>query len=122
MTKIKQTALRANVLRIVSEYPITATDIAAKIGNECPRRIGSICNHLEREGALSRAGMVLAANWNRMPVWCLPGEESRYTGQLYEPKPVVVRAQLEWPDSLTAALLGDPTPGRSALDQRKATR
>lgn len=95
----------------------TATEIAKLIGST-PRVVATVCHLLENAGRISRVGTMRVGKGARAPLWSLPGQEdiSRASAPKRQEPPRVI----DWPDTLTGIMFGDPAPGRSALDARRA--
>lgn len=108
--------------------PQTSRDLAKKVGIES-RAVAAHLSGPAKSGRVIRAG-VIDGHGNRLTIWRVPdaGERPAPLPPREQapppsfPDPWVLRNYPPAPASLTAAICGDPAPGRSALDQARAQR
>lgn len=115
MTKSRSNLkVRRLIIKAIGDEIMSSPQIAQKI-NASAVQVGIICSVLLRERLLERAGVV-----GQLPLWRVAGANNDVLAAPYSPRvPVPDRPEL-WPTSITAAVLGDPLPGRSALDRKRA--
>ena len=111
---------RKTILDALSAGPRCSYEIAEAVGI-ATWLAASRCSDMCKEGILRRHGFRKVAKGGRITIWEI-GDGTRPPPMSVRQKPVgqspTYHAALQHPASLTAAIFGDPTPGRSALDQR----
>jgi hypothetical protein len=109
-------ALSRRIAEALRAQSRTSGEVAEAIGVPA-KMASSVLNRLRRAGRVRVVGRRHSPGARLSNVWALAEVAPR--AQPVPRAPVYLDAA---PASLTAALLGDPLPGRSALDQRKAGR
>lgn len=105
------------VYACIAERDRTAWDIARIVGERKPVISGAI-NRLAKAGLIERGGMAQNHRGGAtVTVWRIPRQEEAPPPPVFQPyKPLPEH------ETLTGAFFGDPIPGRSALDMRRAGR